>query len=287
MKTIAITFDYSDHFAREISSSLRIKLAHLNYDVWSPWDYPPGEQLMHSTIEGLKRASLIIAFLGERSANVLFEVGYAYGQSKQLILISDMTALPADLRTVATIPARLGPTEIEFEILKQIERLQASEWRHQIPQMYQLRDMMSASVDRPEMFELVSREIFEKAIAEEFRSRGFIIDFPDGAHHAGFDMRILDGKGGSLLVEVKKLNPNSKVSITSVQQLLGAAHAYNDSAALLICTSEFTLSAREFAHRLFPRVVLWTLPDLARFVESRSKRRDIKELIELAESKHQ
>jgi ubiquinone/menaquinone biosynthesis C-methylase UbiE len=59
------------------------------------------------------------------------------------------------------------------------------------------------------------------------------------------------------------------VGRASVQQLLGAAHAYEDSVALLICTSDFTDSARDFATRQSPRIRLWTLQELERFAERR------------------
>lgn len=269
MKTILFTSAYDDYRAREVFASAQGKLEHLGYEVLSPLNLKLGDDLAQSTTEMLKRASVVIAFLTERSANVLFETGYAYGLGKHVILVSDMSALPFDLRTVAAIDARSSPTEIAFDIVRQVSRLESSSWQPKTEFPVGLRAMLDASVQRPELFELVSREAFELAIVEEFVSQGFEVDFPQGSHESGFDMRVHDRARRSMLVEVKKLNPNSKVSISSVQQLLGAAHAYEDSAALLICTSDFTNSAREFALRQSARVSLWSLAELKRFVEHR------------------
>jgi restriction endonuclease Mrr len=84
-----------------------------------------------------------------------------------------------------------------------------------------------------------------------------------------------------MLVEIKKRNPNSRISISSVQQLLGAAHAYEDSAALLICTSGFTDSAREFAMRQSPRIRLWALPELEQFAQHRLSSPKIDEVVNI------
>ncbi len=269
MKTIFFTFSYADYRAREVVASARGKLEHLGYETFCLLDLKPGDESEQSTTEMLKRASVVISFLNERSSNVLFETGYAYGLGKHLILVSDVSTLPFDLRTVAAIDARSSPSEIAFEIIRAVSRLESSSWQPNIDVPANLRGMLEASVHRPELFELVSRDAFEKAIVEEFTSRGFGVDFPQGSHESGFDMRVHDPTRRSMLVEVKKLNPNSKVSISSVQQLLGAAHAYEDSAALLICTSDFTNSARAFASRQSAKILLWSLPELKRFVEHR------------------
>ncbi len=270
MKTIVFTFAYDDFKAREVLSSARGKLEHLGYEALSPLDLKPGDDWAHSTTDLLKRASAVIAFVTERSPNVLFETGYAYGLGKNLVLVSDMSTLPFDLRTVAAIDARSSPTEIAFEIVRQISRLESSGWQPETELPKTLHEMLDASIQRPPLFELVSREAFERAIVAEFARQRFEVDFPQGSHESGLDMRIRDSARRSMLVEVKKSNPNSKVSISSVQQLLGAAYADGNSAALLICTSGFTNSAREFAIRQSSKIALWSLAELMRFVERHS-----------------
>lgn len=282
MKTILFTFAYDDFRAREVLSSARGKLEHFGYEALSPLDLKPGEDWAHSTTDLLKRASAVIAFVTERSPNVLFETGYAYGLGKNLILVSDMSTLPFDLRTVAAIDARSSPAEISFEIVRQVNRFESSGWQPETALPNNLREMLEASVHRPELFELVDREAFERAIVTEFATQGFAVDFPQGSQESGFDMRLRDISHRSMLVEVKKLNPNSKVSISSVQQLLGATHAYEDSAALLICTSDFTNSAREFALRQSSRITLWSLAELKRFVEHRITAPQIEALLAAA-----
>jgi len=282
MKTILFTFAYDDFRAREVLSSARGKLEHLGYEALSPLDLKPGDDWAHSTTDLLKRASAVIAFVTERSPNVLFETGYAYGLGKNLVLVSDMSTLPFDLRTVTAIDARSSPTEIAFEIVRQISRLESSGWQPEVALPKNLREMLEASVQRPEVFELVSGVDFERAIADEFVAQGFEAQFAQGSQEFGFDMRVRDAVRRSILVEVKKLNPNNKGSISSVQQLLGAAHAYEDSAALLVCTSDFTNSAREFALRQSSKITLWSLAELKRFAEHRITSPQIEALLAAA-----
>src|SRR5689334_7947803 len=101
MKTILFNFAHDDFRAREVLISARGKLERLGYEALSPLDHPTaGQEWVHSSMEMVKRASVIIAFLTERNSNVLFETGYAFGLGKNVILVSDMFTLPFDLQTV-------------------------------------------------------------------------------------------------------------------------------------------------------------------------------------------
>lgn len=271
MKTILFTFAYDDYKAREVLSSARGKLANLGYEALSPIDLKPGDEWAQSTTEMLKRSSVVIAFLTERSSNVLFETGYAFGLGKNVVLVSDMSTLPFDLRTVAAIDARSSPTEIAFEIVRQINRLESSGWQPEVALPSNLRDILNLRQTRPELFELINERLFEQAIADEFKAQGFQVrPVEEYDNEYGYDFRAWNPTAGSMLVEIKKRNLNSKVSISSVQQLLGVAHAYQDHAALLVCTSDFTDSAREFAARQSPRIRLWTINELTTFSERRT-----------------
>jgi restriction endonuclease Mrr len=49
--------------------------------------------------------------------------------------------------------------------------------------------------------------------------------------------------------------------------LLGAVFAYEAAKGLLICTSDFTDSARGFAERHSDKILLWTTGDLEQFAK--------------------
>jgi hypothetical protein len=281
MKTILFAFSCDDHKAREVLSSVRVTLANQGYEALSTTELRPGDDWSKSSTEMIKRASAVIAFVNERGSNVLFEIGYAIGLGKNVLLVSDMSDLPSDLRTVSAVDARCSPTEIAFEIVRQVSRFEAHGWHMEAKLPDSLQEMLEARSSRPEVFELVSRLHFERAIAQEFTKQGFEVEVAQGAEF-GYDFRLRDNRGRSMLVEVKKLNPNSKASISTVQQLLGAVHAYEDSSALLICTSEFTNSARDFASRQSERIVLWSLDELRRFVSREISAPDVNTLITMA-----
>jgi HJR/Mrr/RecB family endonuclease len=98
----------------------------------------------------------------------------------------------------------------------------------------------------------------------------------------GYDFAATDRWNQRLLVEVKKRNPNSKISISVVQQLLGAAHAYGDGPALLISTADFTESARRFAGAQGGRVQLWTIEELSRFSQGGQETTTVEGVIGIA-----
>ena len=222
MKTILFTFSYDDFKAREVLLSARGKLAHLGYEALSPLDLKPGDDLAHATTDFIKRASLVIAFVTERSANVLFETGYAYGIGKSVILVSDMSAnLPTDLRSVVSIDSRSAPSEITFEIVKQLSRLESSGWQPETELPGNLRDMLEARRKRPELFELVSEVAFTQAIADEFITQGWEVQREQGSQEYGFDLRIRDRNTRSMLVEIKKRTAvGERVLVTTLTKKL-------------------------------------------------------------------
>ncbi len=267
MKQVFFSYSQDDLKAHEVLASVCSKMGTLGYETTPPAEPAAGSILENETSERVKRASLVVAFLNEQSSHVLFEVGYSFALGKKLILVADLAGgLPFDLRSVAAIDYRLGTTEIAFEIMRRIDALEGTTPRSETELPIELGPILTASKQRPEVFEKVSNQAFEIAVRGAFVERGFIVEDANPEADHGFDFRLRDQAGEkSVLVEVKKHNRNSKVSIAAVQQLLGAVHAYRDSAALLICTSDFTASARGFASTQRDAMRLWTLAELEEF----------------------
>jgi hypothetical protein len=267
MKHLFFSFSQDDSKAREVLDVVRSKIGTLGYDASAPPETVPGSAPTNPASELLKKASLVIAFLSDQNSHVLFEVGYSFALGKKLILVADLAGgLPSDLASVAAIDYRISPSEIAFEIIRRIDALEGKVLRPEAALTLELGDILAARKMKPEFFEKISSEVFEDAIRTAFNERGFTVEIPDPSQDYGFDFRVVDPtREKSLLVEVKKYNPNSKISIASVQQLLGAVHAYHGSAGLLICTSDFTASARGFASGQGEVMRLWTTKELDEF----------------------
>lgn len=143
--------------------------------------------------------------------------------------------------------SRSVPGHIAFEIVKQISRRESSGWQPEAKLPTSLGDMLALKEKRPELFELISEQSFMRAIAEAFTAQRFDVRYRRDSQEFGFDFLIRDRSRQCMVVQIKKNNLNSTISISTVQRLLGAAQTFEDTAALLICTSGFSDSARGFA----------------------------------------
>jgi restriction endonuclease Mrr len=61
---------------------------------------------------------------------------------------------------------------------------------------------------------------------------------------------------------IKKFSPNNNITVMKVQQMLGAVHAYNADGGLIITSSGYTNSARDFAYKCSPPIDLLDIGDL-------------------------
>lgn len=266
MKAIFLSHNYSDQKAREIAWSLR-KIGERadSFSLITASEMLPGREIGVSLFEQIKKASLVIAVLNETSSSALLELGYALGTGKVVLLVADMRSnLPPDLSSIQAIDYSLPVDEIAVRLSTAIEKLERNDRlrRPELPK--NLDEMLRLQIEYPEKFEQISAYDFERAVRNAFLERGYEIQDADPSQDFGFDFRSTKG-GQTTLVEVKKYSSNGKVSIDVVQQLLGAIHAYDVSKALLICTSDFTDSARGFASRYANELELWTAEELARF----------------------
>jgi hypothetical protein len=262
MRNVFVSLQQDDWKAREVCEFIRGKLERIGYqlyfakEVTSPRGTPPTEQI--------KSAATIIAFLREGAPEVLFELGYAYALGKRVLVVADRSLpLPLDLRNVATIDYSSSPTEVGFDILSTFESTESTGWDVAIDLPLTLGAMLRLKRERPEAFEALPEYQLLHLLQATFARQGFGVEESRGMSEYGFDLKLTTPDGRqAMIVELKKYNPNSKVSISAVQQLLGALHAYDARKAVLICTSDFTPSARAFAENYHDELVLWTTDEL-------------------------
>ena len=265
MKRVFLSHSSSDPKAEDIARALQAAGFGIATPFTTPFD--AGKDVATSLFEQLKQASVVVAVLGEQKANVLLELGYALGMAKPVILIANPNSnLPFDLAGIETIDYKAPTREIVLKILRSIERLQRENRLEEAEFPRNLREMLHVRMEFPERFERIPYWAFERAVRDAFHAAGYETEQADLTSDYGFDFKV-KRRDGDLLVEIKKLSPNGRASIAAVQQLLGALHAYEAPRALLICTSDFTDSARGFAKRHARELSLWTGTELNRFAE--------------------
>jgi HJR/Mrr/RecB family endonuclease len=105
-------------------------------------------------------------------------------------------------------------------------------------------------------------EKFELIIKNSFEHNGYEVVNKKHTNDYGFDFIVYDSSRNKLLIQVKKRSLSTKISINTVQQLLGAIHAYEASGGILISTSGFTASALSFSEKCNPKIEMWTMREV-------------------------
>lgn len=215
-----------------------------------------------NVINYIKKCNLFIAVITSQDPNIFFEVGYALGGRKQVLIVcSPNIDLPPDLANVVSIRGELYDTNILFDVVRQAQKMKIQESVGQ-KEFKDLNSILQTYRTDPEYFDQIEPLEFERMIQEWFRAGGFDPKSHSSQIDEGYDFFIEKFKEQRVIVEVKKLNRSSRLSIGQVQKLMGAVYAMEADAGILISTAEFTSSAKDFAERCKPRIELWDMDKL-------------------------
>jgi HJR/Mrr/RecB family endonuclease len=244
---------------------LQSKLKDQEFNVITSYDVYSTSLGEHASVsDAINRSFIVIGVLTRDSSNVFYEIGYAIGSRKKVLLIAQPEIdLPKELLAIQRVRADYHWAEIWYEVQQEVSKpLETSKFSE--PQHELNPDEIIRSYDtNPEYFERIDARTFEDVVKSLFMSKGYVVTEPNPKEHFGFDF-MLTGPShqGEILVEVKKQNPNRRTSIGDIQQLLGAVYAYDAASGILITTSVFTDSALDFASKMSPRIQLWNMDRL-------------------------
>lgn len=122
--------------------------------------------------------------------------------------------------------------------------------------------------DGAEIYNLSSRA-FEEFVAELFSQQGFNVELTPETRDGGYDIIATKNIGGlpfMLLIECKKYAKGNPVGVSLVRSLLGVQGDRKANKAVLVTTSRFTKSAKEFADRQQHLISLLDINDLMRMI---------------------
>ena len=211
-----------------------------------------GENWSEAILGAIKASDFVIAIVDDRSENVLFELGYAFGQEKTVILVSVTdVALPSFLQDV---------------IWLRLHKLDDGSAIQVVGAVQVLSEKLKAR-SRPVETALTAPD-FEKWVAEWFTRRGAQVSENQTpmSKGRGFDLLVTDPKTSTrYVVETKRLSANNLVSIDVVRQLTSAVAETGANAGIIIASSDFTPSAQEFARQSHIPLFLWNTTDLPRW----------------------
>ncbi len=207
----------------------------------------------------ISQSDFFIAVIKDKSPFVFYELGYATALGKKVLIISESESdLPSSLKKYNVIRFDLGTTNIIYNVINFLKKTNISK---DINKDYfsNFKELITSVRGNSQIIDTISASELDEFIIKYFKSKGIIVDKP-GISEYGCDFILKDWKGfPKTIVEVKKYNRNSKVSVSSIQQVIGAMNIYDADHAIIITTSEFTASAKEFASSMQKKIELWDI----------------------------
>jgi hypothetical protein len=215
----------------------------------------------------LRSADVVVAIVNDSDPNVLYELGLAAGAGvATLIVANSPETLPVDLASVPYVQLSGDTLRDGQAIARRVKELEglSSPKSEAFPSA---EATLRAANQDPAVLEALAPSEFERLVAEFFRERGYDVSATSPTRDLGVDLEIRSPEDGQLLlVEVKKLSRQSRVSVEAVRHLLGIAIA-SGALGVIVSTSGFTGAA--MALGAAGHVVLRTLEEI---LAARTKR---------------
>jgi DNA-binding NarL/FixJ family response regulator len=128
--------------------------------------------------------------------------------------------------------------------------------------------------ESPELLRDIHPRKFEELIAELFEDEGYTILLTPQSNDGGKDIYVFKRDNmidTCYLVECKRYRPPNKVGVPTVRQLYGLIQKERVSGGVIVTTSYFTQSAKDFAVDLPHQLFLRNFNDLARWLSAGMK----------------
>ena len=262
MKSVFISGPYGSH---EDLSLLADSLEAEGMDVWRPDHILTGTGTASTEVilSAIKRSDVFVALLGKPHPNVMFELGYALGGGKTVLLVRGSGGeIPFELASFPVLTMDRLDSRSIAEVVERIKQTSVKS-KPETPVFQNAHEMLRRMCDDESYLDEVEPRAFEVCIVEVLQEKGFRAEHLASRNDRGFDVEVPDfAPNVTAVVEVKKQNRNSRLSVTEVQRIVGAAVLARAQHAILITSGGFTASARFFAGESPIRVTLLTIDEL-------------------------
>jgi len=242
---------------------LKYELDHLGFEFinkrtnrdWEMWESNSSTHLID------KSDVFLFVYTGKNSSQFI-ELGYAMALSKKILIVADQDVeIPSDLRHMIYLRLDLNTSEFIYAISKALRDFKIDE-RREAERISTLPELISASLNNERILDTISPNDFEMMVVEYFRSIGLQVETAANRDY-GYDFILMGFENyNRTIVEVKKYNQNSKVSVNTIHQVFGTLNIYDADHAIIITTSDFTSSAKDFVHKMDNKLELWNFETL-------------------------
>ena len=264
MKNIFISYSYRK-MNEVMIHELTWELEHLGYNVLNKEkeEINSNFQLQESMGYLLEKSSIFLFIMSDYNPTQFIELGYAMALSKKVLVIADYDIdIPDELRHINFLRIDLKSSESIYHILNNIKKLKVEE-RDELIEIATINQLIQLSYDDTRFLDKISGLEFENLMFNYFQEIGMEPERPESNRDYGFDFVLRNYKNyNKTIVEVKKYSQNSKVSVNTIHQVFGTLNIYEADHALIITTSDFTSSAKDFVSKMYEKVELWNIENL-------------------------
>jgi hypothetical protein len=192
----------------------------------------------------VREADVLVGLLSTESVNVYYEIGVAIGSGVPVLVAAPAgESLPAGVATIPYVQLTGDRTFDARIIARRVRQFELRERRHKL-KYHSTEAKLSRIAEDPEYLELVSSQEFEALIYDLLKKQGFSVEIRDSHLDPGYDFIIRPStEGGLILVEAKKLKPQSRVSVKTVRKLMSAVSVLGAAGGLLVSGTPFTTAA--------------------------------------------
>lgn len=271
MKKVFLSYSYNDQEAQIFARFLNDHLPSIGAE---PLEFCNeicmGNDLHHAITEQINKCSLFICFLKPGNSNVMFELGYALGKNKKIMVVADLHDLPSDVQSMIYF----SRDSSHYDLLAHIEKILAS-YSEREPYWgldpEDPRESIETLIERPELLDNIEGREFEELVGQWFRKKGYNVEYDFHHRDRGYDFIVQPFQNSKAIIEVKKYKTTSQVPVSVVRQLVGTMSLEQVPVGIVISSAPFTKSAKYFVEDIKPTVLLWTLEDLMKMDELPNK----------------
>lgn len=262
MKSIFLSYSFSENQTAEY---LRKILKNLGYDIWTTSSISSQNDFQQEIFSKIRKSSTVIALLDNASHNVIFDVGFALGASKQIFLVgSKIEEIPCNLAALPFFELRQYDKKSINKIIEAIEHHTPGEDSFDLNQHFDIDLDLKQKLSDQNYIESLSSKEFEQLVEKFFIKLGFESLSKDAClNNKKFDILIKDPCSDfSSIIEVKKNSISSTTGLNAVLNLINYMDFSNVKFAILVSSSKFSGAVYNLAEKYSNRIKLFTLHDL-------------------------
>lgn len=246
---------------RELVANVTVLLHEEGHEVLDPMDIKSDRDIISQISADIRSADALIAVVTAGNPNIFYELGLASGANVPTLIAAPAgEVLPAALAGVPYV-LLLGDILRDAQTIVQrtnklLKPLPA------LPREFESAEAtLRAALREPAVLESLSPMVFERLIMELFKERGFTVTATTPTRDAGFDFLFESNtEREPVVVEVKKLSRQSRVSVETVRRFMSVISAVGASLGVLVAASGYTAAALALA--VGSPIVLRTLEEV-------------------------